>query len=84
MKLALLVNSVSGKKRGQKILPRLMAALPRLCGGTHVELPQVSCFKARHVSVKTTPTQTLLPDGDVFGSTPAEFNLIRHGVRFLA
>lgn len=53
----------------------LISTFPKIFRGSHGENPAVSFFKARKVKVRTTPSKALLPDGELFGSTPTEINI---------
>ncbi len=61
----------------------LLATLPRLFKGTHTENPAVRCFKVKKAKIKTWPDKTLLPDGEIFGSTPTTLNVHHKMVRYL-
>ena len=50
-------------------------AFPRVFAGTHGSHPKVTMFRARHVLIESTPALPLLVDGEVIGTTPAEFTL---------
>ncbi|MCG8566774.1 MAG: diacylglycerol kinase family lipid kinase, partial [Desulfobacterales bacterium] len=62
---------------------QLISALPKIYKGSHVDLPQVHRFKAREVSISTSPAKGLLPDGELCGVTPSTFTLIPGGLRYL-
>jgi len=61
----------------------LLATLPKLFKGTHGDNPAVRFFKAKKVTVTTTPSKALLPDGEIFGTTPTEINIHPKLVRYL-
>ena len=48
----------------------LLATLPKIFKGTHTSNPAVKHFRAKTVKIKTWSDKTLLPDGELFGSTP--------------
>jgi diacylglycerol kinase (ATP) len=52
-----------------------LRAFPRVFAGTHLTHPKVSLFRARTVSIESDPALPLLADGEVIGTTPAEFTL---------
>jgi diacylglycerol kinase (ATP) len=62
----------------------LLAAFPLIFRGAHERHPAVRVFRARHVRVVTDPPQRLLPDGELFGSTPTEFAVQPAAVRYFA
>ncbi|MBT3388294.1 MAG: diacylglycerol kinase family lipid kinase [Desulfobacula sp.] len=61
----------------------LLATLPKIFKGTHVKHPAVSCFTAKKAKIKTWPEKTLLPDGEIFGVTPATIMVHHKMVRYL-
>ncbi|MBC2704374.1 diacylglycerol kinase family protein [Desulfobacula sp.] len=61
----------------------LLATLPKIFKGTHIEHPLVSSFKARKATIKTWPAKTLLPDGELFGITPTTINVHHKMIRYL-
>lgn len=62
----------------------LLAAFPRIYRGTHGDHPAVSFFRARRVRVESEPAGRLLPDGEIFGTTPAEIVIQPALVRYFA
>jgi diacylglycerol kinase (ATP) len=62
----------------------LLATLPKIFKGTHIKHPAVSSFKAKKATIKTWPDKTLLPDGEIFGSTPATINVHHKMIRYLS
>jgi len=61
----------------------LLATLPKIFKGTHGDNPAVRFFRAKKVKVTTTPPKGLLPDGEIFGTTPTEINIHPKLVRYL-
>lgn len=62
----------------------LLATLPKIFKGTHIKHPAVNSFKAKKATIKTWPDKTLLPDGEIFGATPATINMHHKMVRYLS
>lgn len=62
----------------------LLRTFPKIFKGTHGENPAVSFYQAKHAIVKSTPVKQLLPDGELFGTTPTEVGILPHRVRYLA
>lgn len=60
----------------------LLGTFPKLFKGTHGENPAVSFFQAKHARFWTDPSMNMLPDGELFGSTPSEITIIPNRVRF--
>lgn len=52
-----------------------LCAFPRVFPGTHITHPKVTMLQARHVVIESDPPLPLLVDGEVIGTTPAEFTL---------
>lgn len=52
-----------------------MRAFPLVFKGTHVTHPKVRMFRARHVVLESDPPLPVLVDGEIIGTTPAEFTL---------
>lgn len=61
----------------------LFKTLPLIFSGRHLEHPQVELYKAKTVELKTRPSKSMLPDGEIFGTTPALFNIHPGLVRYL-
>ncbi len=61
----------------------LLSTLPKLFKGTHTTNPAVRHFRAKKAKIKTWPHKTLLPDGELFGSTPATINIHHKMIRYL-
>jgi YegS/Rv2252/BmrU family lipid kinase len=60
----------------------LMATLPKIFKGTHGENPAVRFIKGKSATVYTEPQKALLPDGEIFGTTPTEITVLPHLVRY--
>ncbi len=61
----------------------LLATLPKIFKGTHIKHPAVSSFKAKKATIKTWPDKTLLPDGEIFGVTPATIMVHPKMIKYL-
>jgi diacylglycerol kinase (ATP) len=57
-----------------------LRAFPRVFRGLHTTHPKVLMFRARNVLVESDPPLPVLIDGDIFGTTPAEFTLTPHAI----
>ncbi|MCF7797343.1 MAG: diacylglycerol kinase family lipid kinase [Lentisphaeria bacterium] len=62
----------------------LLRTFPKIFKGTHGENPAVQFFRGKRATVRTTPEKQLLPDGELFGSTPTEVGILPQRVRYLA
>lgn len=62
---------------------RLLAALPKIYKGTHIHMPEITCIQAKKAIIITQPCKTLLPDGEILGTTPAIVEVIPKLVRYL-
>jgi len=62
----------------------LILALPKIFKGTHGENPAVRFIRGKSASVRTHPEKALLPDGELFGTTPTDIKLLPRFVRYFA
>lgn len=62
---------------------RLLSALPNIYKGTHIHMPEITCIRAKNAVIKTRPLKTLLPDGEIIGSTPATIEVHHKQLRYL-
>lgn len=60
----------------------LLKTFPKIFKGTHVNHPRVKVLRAKKVIVRTTPAKALLPDGEIFGSTPAAIDMLPSKIRY--
>jgi YegS/Rv2252/BmrU family lipid kinase len=62
----------------------LLRTFPRIYRGTHASHPAVRIFTGKRAVLHATPPQVLLPDGELFGSTPSRIGILPHRLRFYA
>lgn len=62
----------------------LLTTFPKIFKGTHGENPAVRFFKAQTAEVATDPPKILLPDGEIFGSTPTRIDIHPKMVRYFS
>jgi YegS/Rv2252/BmrU family lipid kinase len=62
----------------------LISTFPKIFKGTHGENPAVQFIKAKTARVHTQPLKMLLPDGEIFGSTPTEINIFPRLISYFA
>ena len=60
-----------------------LRAFPRVFKGAHAGHPKITMLQGRRVRIETTPPLPLLIDGEVTGTTPAEFTLLPAAIEFL-
>jgi len=60
----------------------LIATFPKIFKGTHGQNPAVRFIKGKSASVYTEPQKTLLPDGEIFGTTPTEITVLPRLVKY--
>lgn len=60
----------------------LIATFPKIFKGTHGQNPAVRFIKGKSASVYTEPQKTLLPDGEIFGTTPTEITILPRLVKY--
>lgn len=62
----------------------LLATFPKIFKGTHGQNPAVRFYRATTASVRTDPPKTLLPDGELFGSTPTQLAIDPRRIRYFS
>jgi diacylglycerol kinase (ATP) len=62
----------------------LISTFPKIFKGTHGENPAVQFIKAKTARVFTQPQKMLLPDGEIFGTTPTEINIFPRLISYFA
>lgn len=62
----------------------LLATFPKIFKGTHGLNPAVRFYRAKTATVITDPPKTLLPDGELFGSTPTQVAIHPQRVRYFS
>jgi len=60
----------------------LLKTFPKIFKGTHVNNPQVTVVRAKKAIVRTSPAKVLLPDGEIFGVTPAAIDILPQKIRY--
>ena len=60
----------------------LIATFPKIFKGTHGENPAVRFIRGKSASIYTEPPKTLLPDGEIFGTTPTEITVLPGLVKY--
>jgi diacylglycerol kinase (ATP) len=61
-----------------------LRAFPRVFRGTHTTHPKVTMLRARHIVIESEPPLPVLIDGEVVGTTPAEFILAPHAISVMS
>ncbi|AHF08231.1 diacylglycerol/lipid kinase family protein [Desulfitobacterium metallireducens] len=59
----------------------LLQHLPKIYQGKHLEVPGVSVYRGRNITIMSDPDGLLEVDGEQPGCTPAHFSLIPRGIR---
>jgi YegS/Rv2252/BmrU family lipid kinase len=62
----------------------LLATLPKIFKGTHIHHPALQSIKAKKAVIKTSPNKTLLPDGELWGSTPTTVQIHPKMIQYLS
>jgi len=62
----------------------LLATFPKIFKGTHVDHPAVRVVRGKCAVVRTAPPKALLPDGEIYGTTPTTINVLPRLVRYFA
>lgn len=60
----------------------LLKAFPRIFKGTHVSLDEITVIKAKKAVLITELPETMLPDGEIFGETPTEINILPKKINY--
>ena len=60
----------------------LLTTFPKIFKGTHEQNPAVRIYRAKTADVLTDPPKALLPDGEIFGSTPTQVTIHPQMVRY--
>ena len=60
----------------------LIAAFPKLLKGTHGDLASVRCVRGKSAAISTRPQKLLLPDGEIYGTTPTTVDVLPQRVRY--
>jgi diacylglycerol kinase (ATP) len=58
-------------------------AFPSVFRGEHLSHPKVALRRAQSVRIGSEPAWPVLLDGELWGETPVEFNLLPQAVKFL-
>jgi len=61
---------------------RLLQILPTIFTGKHIYKKEVEIFKAKKISIFTNPSKSLVPDGELFGTTPIEIECKPKAISF--
>jgi len=61
----------------------LLATLPKIFKGTHLRNPSVKHYRAKTAKIRTWPAKPLLPDGELFGTTPSKIDVHHKMIRYL-
>jgi diacylglycerol kinase (ATP) len=61
---------------------KLLKAFPKIFKGTHVNLKEVSVIKAKKAELITEKAETMLPDGEIFGTTPTKINIFPKKLKY--
>jgi len=60
----------------------LITTLPAIFKGTHGKNPAVRFIRGKRARIITEPAKALLPDGELFGTTPTEISILPRLVRY--
>jgi diacylglycerol kinase (ATP) len=61
---------------------KILQLLPTIFKGEHVLDEKVDVFKAKKIRIETDVPKGLIPDGELFGSTPIEIECLKQDVSF--
>lgn len=60
----------------------LITTFPKIFKGTHLTNPRVRVLRGKRAVVRTVPEKSLLPDGEIFGTTPTTVTVLPRRVRY--
>ena len=62
----------------------LISTFPKIFKGTHGQNPAVRFVKGKSATIYTRPEKILLPDGEIFGTTPTRVDILPGLVRYFS
>ncbi|UCH23648.1 MAG: diacylglycerol kinase family lipid kinase [Deltaproteobacteria bacterium] len=62
----------------------LISTFPKIFKGTHGENPAVRFVRGKSAKIYTVPEKALLPDGEMFGTTPTRVDVLPRIVRYFS
>ena len=60
----------------------LISTFPKIFKGTHGDNPAVSFYQGKTAKIRTNPEKALLPDGEIFGTSPTQITILPGRVRY--
>jgi YegS/Rv2252/BmrU family lipid kinase len=64
--------------------PRILACLPKIYKGSHVNMPEVDMFSGKQMVFRPSSSKLLSPDGELYGSTPIRVSVLPARVCFFS
>ncbi|MBV1910513.1 MAG: diacylglycerol kinase family lipid kinase [Kangiellaceae bacterium] len=61
---------------------RLLKLFTSIYDGSHIEYPEIEYIQAKKIKIIESHPSTLIPDGEIMGQTPAEFECIGGAIEF--
>jgi len=62
---------------------KLLRVFTSIYDGSHIDYPEIEYIQAKKIKITEEKPTKLIPDGEVLGETPVEFECLKEGVRFL-
>jgi len=62
---------------------RILRLFPSIYSGMHINYPEVSCYRGRHILIETESPKELTPDGEFNGFTPVEIECLHKDIEFI-
>jgi diacylglycerol kinase (ATP) len=62
----------------------LISTFPKIFKGTHGDNPAVSFYQGKTAKIHTIPEKTMLPDGEIFGTSPTQIAILPGWVRYFS
>lgn len=60
----------------------IIKALPTVYKGEHLSNPHVKVYRGKHIKVETVPPKICNPEGEIFGVTPLEIDVLPKEIEF--
>ena len=63
---------------------RILKLLPSIFSGKHIHYQEVEVLKAQKITVSSDPVKAIIPDGELFGTTPISIECLHKDIQIFA
>lgn len=63
---------------------RILKLLPSIFSGKHIHYQEVEVLKAKKITVSSDPVKAIIPDGELFGTTPISIECLHKDIQIFA